>query len=63
MAAMIDDDLLDATVVRGDPSAVAERLSERFGDFADRVALSTPGGIADEDLAALATEFGARTRA
>lgn len=56
MATMIDDDLLDAVVLRGDPAAVARRLHERFDGFADRVALSTPGGIADEDLAALATE-------
>lgn len=57
MAALIDDDLLDAVVVRGDPATVAKRLHERFAGFADRVALSTPGGIADEDLAALVTEF------
>ncbi len=60
MAAMIDDDLLDAVVLRGDPATVAERLVERIGGFADRVALSTPGGIADEDLAALVTEVRAR---
>jgi alkanesulfonate monooxygenase SsuD/methylene tetrahydromethanopterin reductase-like flavin-dependent oxidoreductase (luciferase family) len=56
MAAMVDDDLLDAVVLRGDPATVAKRLHERFDGFADRVALSTPGGIADEDLAALVTE-------
>jgi probable F420-dependent oxidoreductase len=55
MAAMVDDDLLDAVVLRGDPDVVARRLSERFEGFADRVALSTPGGIADEDLAHLVT--------
>lgn len=57
MAALVDDDLLDAVVVRGDPAQVAQRLRQRFGGFADRVALSTPGGIADEDLAALAIEL------
>ncbi|QXC62964.1 TIGR03617 family F420-dependent LLM class oxidoreductase [Aquihabitans sp. G128] len=56
MAALVDDDLLDAVVLRGDPAVVGARLRERFGPFADRVALSTPGGIADEDLAALAAE-------
>lgn len=60
MAAMVDDDLLDAVVLRGDPAVVAGRIRERFGDFADRVALSTPGGIADEDLAALVTEVRGR---
>jgi probable F420-dependent oxidoreductase len=53
MAALVDDDLLDAIVVRGDPDQVAKRLVARFGSFADRVALSTPGGITDEDLAAV----------
>ena len=53
MAAMVDDDLLDAVVLRGDPDEVATRLIQRFGGFADRIALSTPGGIEDADLAAL----------
>jgi probable F420-dependent oxidoreductase len=57
MAALIDDDLLDAVVLRGDPATVAGRLRQRFGGEADRVALSTPGGIADGDLAALVTEI------
>jgi probable F420-dependent oxidoreductase len=56
MAAMIDDDLLDAVVLRGDPAVVGARLHQRFDGFADRVALSTPGGIADADLAALVAE-------
>ncbi|MGB3409852.1 MAG: TIGR03617 family F420-dependent LLM class oxidoreductase [Microthrixaceae bacterium] len=56
MAALIDDDLLDAVVLRGDPAEVAARLVARFGDNVDRVALSTPGGITDESLAALVTE-------
>ena len=56
MAAMVDDDLLDAVVLRGDPAQVGARLRHRFGGVADRVALSTPGGIDDEDLAALAIE-------
>jgi probable F420-dependent oxidoreductase len=57
MAGLIDDDLLDAVVLRGDPAAVAKRLASRYGDVADRVAFSTPGGIDDEDLAALVTEI------
>lgn len=56
MAALIDDDLLDAVVLRGDPAVVAARLRDRYDGFAERLALSTPGGIADEDLAALVTE-------
>ncbi len=60
MAALVDDDLLDAVVLRGDPATVAARLVDRFGGRADRVALSTPGGVADEDLAALVAEVRAR---
>ena len=60
MAALVDDDLLDAVVVRGDPDQVAARLVERFGATADRIALSTPGGIADADLAALVAGVRAR---
>ncbi|MBN2622046.1 MAG: TIGR03617 family F420-dependent LLM class oxidoreductase [Acidimicrobiales bacterium] len=59
MAALVDDDLLDAVVVRGDPAAVAGRLVQRYRGSADRVALSTPGGIAHDDLAALVTSVGA----
>jgi probable F420-dependent oxidoreductase len=57
MAAMVDDDLLDAVVLRGDPVTVAGRIERRYGARADRVALSTPGGIADADLAALVEEL------
>ena len=62
MAALIDDDLLDAVVLRGDPAAVARRLRQRFAGVADRVALSTPGGIADGDLAAVVAEIAAAER-
>jgi len=53
MAAMIDDDLLAAVVLRGEPADIAARLRSRYRATADRVALSTPGGIADDDLAAV----------
>ncbi len=56
MAALVDDDLLDAVVLRGDPAQVASRLVARFGHNVDRVALSTPGGITDETLTALVAE-------
>lgn len=61
MAALIDDDLLDAVVLRGDPAQVAARLAARFGCEVDRVALSTPGGITDHDLGALVAETRAAT--
>jgi hypothetical protein len=35
---------------------VASRLRDRYDGFADRIAMSTPGGIDDADLAALVAE-------
>ncbi len=53
MAALVDDDLLDAVVLRGDPDRVAARCLARFGAAVDRVGLYAPGGIPDEALAAV----------
>ncbi len=53
MAALVDDDLLDAVVVRGDPDQVAARLHERVGGTVDRLAVYAPGGISDAALAAV----------
>lgn len=55
MARLVDDDLLDAIVLRGDPDQVARRVRERFAGRVDRVGLYAPGGIADEALAATVT--------
>jgi probable F420-dependent oxidoreductase len=65
MAALVDDDLLEAVVVRGDPDAVAARLHRRFGAGAvdrpagaiDRIAFYAPGGISDATLAAVVDGF------
>jgi probable F420-dependent oxidoreductase len=53
MAGLVDDDLLDAVVLRGDPDRVAARVRARFAGHVDRVGLYAPGGIADEALAAV----------
>ncbi|HMJ77661.1 MAG TPA: TIGR03617 family F420-dependent LLM class oxidoreductase [Iamia sp.] len=53
MARLVDDDLLDAVVLRGDPDRVAARVRDRFAGHVDRVGLYAPGGIADEALAAV----------
>lgn len=53
MAALVDDDLLAAIVLRGDPDQVAAQVRRRFGTGVDRVGLYAPGGIADEALAAV----------
>lgn len=50
MAALVDDDLLEAVVVRGDPDQVAARLRARFAGHVDRLAIYAPGGITDDAL-------------
>jgi probable F420-dependent oxidoreductase len=42
MAGAIDDDVLDAFAVSGDPAAVAAGLRERFGGLVRRISLYTP---------------------
>jgi probable F420-dependent oxidoreductase len=42
MAALVDDDLLEAVAVCAPPEAVAERLVARYGEHADRVSLVAP---------------------
>ncbi|GLY04297.1 TIGR03617 family F420-dependent LLM class oxidoreductase [Actinoplanes sp. NBRC 101535] len=42
MAAAIDDDVLDAFAVVGDPAVVAAALRKRFGGVLDRISLYTP---------------------
>jgi probable F420-dependent oxidoreductase len=63
MAALVDDDLLDAVVVRGDPDRVAARLADRFVGHVDRLAVYAPGALADEALAAVVAGLRSRTRA
>ncbi|MGI8938941.1 MAG: LLM class flavin-dependent oxidoreductase [Iamia sp.] len=63
MAALVDDDLLDAVVVRGDPDQVAARLHERVGGKVDRLAVYAPGGISDEALSAVVAGVRTRTEA
>ncbi len=60
MAALVDDDLLEAVVVRGDPDRVATRLLARTSGQVDRLAVYAPGGIADEALAAVVAGVRAR---
>lgn len=57
MAALVDDDLLDAIVLRGEPDRVAARALARFGHRVDRLGLYAPGGIADDALAALVSNL------
>ncbi len=57
MAAAIDDDVLGAFAVAGDPAEVAATLRERYGPRADRLSLNTPyepePGVVDATVALL----------
>jgi len=48
VGALFSDEQFAALVVAGSPSEVARKLVDRFGGWADRVALSCPGTIADD---------------
>jgi probable F420-dependent oxidoreductase len=42
MASLIDDDMLDAFAVTGDPATVGKEIARRFGDILTRVSIYTP---------------------
>jgi probable F420-dependent oxidoreductase len=50
MGELIDDELLDAFAVVGDPDAVASGIVERWGGIYDRISLYTPYAIETETL-------------
>jgi probable F420-dependent oxidoreductase len=54
MGELIDDDVLDAFAVSGNPAEVAAGIGRRFGDIATRVSLYTPYRANPDDLAATA---------
>jgi hypothetical protein len=58
MAALIDDTMLATLAVRGTPAQVADALHERFGDRADRIAVTMPYAVRDETLGALVDAVG-----
>ncbi len=53
MSELVDDDLLDALVARGDPDRVAARLVDQFDGHVDRLAVYSPGLLTDEALTAV----------
>jgi probable F420-dependent oxidoreductase len=54
MGELIDDDVLDAFAVSGNPVEVAAGIRQRFGDIATRISLYTPYHAEPDDLAATA---------
>jgi probable F420-dependent oxidoreductase len=53
MPGLIDDDVLDRFTLRGTPAEVGVALKARYGDVADRIALSPQGGLSLTALAQL----------
>jgi probable F420-dependent oxidoreductase len=53
LASVVPDDLVDALAICGTPLECAERLREKVGDVADRIALFTPVQPEDSQLAEL----------
>jgi hypothetical protein len=53
LAAVVDDTMLSTLAVRGTPDQVAVGLRDRFGQRADRVAVTMPYGVRDDTLGAL----------
>jgi probable F420-dependent oxidoreductase len=45
MAALIDDEIVDAFAVRGTPEELGPRVIQRFGGLVDRVSVNPPRGI------------------
>ena len=61
MSAEVDDELLHAIAIVGDPEAAGKALAERYRGVADDVALATPLPLSDDALHRVATAF-ARAR-
>jgi probable F420-dependent oxidoreductase len=57
MAGLIDDDVLDAFAVTADPSHVAGRVRERFGDVIDRFSFYAPYHLEAETWAEVLAGF------
>jgi probable F420-dependent oxidoreductase len=61
MPALISDEILEELCVMGTPASAARLLQTRYGDFADRVALSLPyhpgPGLIEELLGEMNTQF------
>ncbi len=53
MLGCIPDDLLDLIAVRGEPDTIAARIQERYGAYADRVALASAYALDDESIATI----------
>ncbi|MEI6454138.1 MAG: TIGR03617 family F420-dependent LLM class oxidoreductase [Actinomycetes bacterium] len=58
LAEKVSDKMLSELAVVGSPKEVAAELQQRFGWYADRLAVFFPHAASDQDLAALCLAFG-----
>jgi alkanesulfonate monooxygenase SsuD/methylene tetrahydromethanopterin reductase-like flavin-dependent oxidoreductase (luciferase family) len=54
LGGLVDDEMVELLAVVGSPAVVAQRLDERFGWLADRLALFFPAEPSNESLTRLA---------
>lgn len=54
MAQLVDDEVLSTVVLRGDPTDIARQLLDRYGNLADRVAITIAHPVTPEALEQLA---------
>jgi probable F420-dependent oxidoreductase len=47
LSSYIDDDFVKAFTTKGRPEEIAEKLKEKYGDYADRLAIYAPYGAPD----------------
>ena len=52
MAHLIDDEILHAFAIVGEPDAVVDEMMKRYGDIVDRTAFHAPS-LADDEIAGL----------
>ena len=62
MAALVDDEVVDAFAVVAEPDKLAGAIIGRYGDAVDRINLGRLPGLSSEQLAAVRTELQAASR-
>jgi probable F420-dependent oxidoreductase len=57
MPALIDDDIVNALAVCGEPATIGKRVRERYGGLADRISFSMPYDVSPESMDAVIAGF------
>ncbi len=61
MSALVDDSLLQAFAVTGEPDTIAAGLQARYGDIAQRLSIYAPYSLPDDTWQAIVSELKAET--